>query len=139
MSQRYSEHYSQICEQIEALAAQRLGRPLTPQERPGIWEAGTLTWLEMNVEMPLHRAEGPDEVARLLARAVDELDGRRDEMIDSLAQMLVILLKRELSTAERQQLNRLPTVVTVMQLGEEVTIAVPEVRETVFHELLADL
>ena len=136
MSQRYSENYIAVCHEVEASASDLLGRALTKREKLAIWGAGTLTWLEMRVQVPMQQAQSPDDLADLLVGAADDLDGRLPEMIESLDGMLVALLDRDLAAAERQQLQRLHDVVAVMQFGEEVAIAVPDVREAVLHDLL---
>jgi hypothetical protein len=139
MSQRYSEHYTAVCNEVEAHAAERLGRALTAQERQAIWGAGTLTWLEIRVQLPMQQVQDAADLSALLLDAADDLNGRLAEMIDSLVGMLGALLERDLTPEEQQRLTLLTNVVAVMQVGEEVAIAVPDVREAVLRDLLAGL
>ncbi len=139
MSQRYSEHYVAVCHEVEAHIAERLGRPLTAPEKHAIWGAGTLPWLEMRVQVPIQQVSNADDLSALLVNAAADLDGRLAEMIDSLDGMLCALLERDLSNQERQQLNQLSDVIAVMHVGEEVAIAVPDVREAVLRDLLSRL
>ena len=139
MSQRYSENYAAVCNEVENHAAERLGRPLTAQERQAIWGAGTLTWLEIRVQVPMQLIADAADLSALLIGAADDLDGRLAEMIDSLVGMLGALLERHLTPEEQQRLHQLTSVIAVMQVGEEVAIAVPEVREAVLRDLLAGL
>jgi hypothetical protein len=139
MSQRYSENYTAVCAEVEARAAERLGRALTSQERQAIWGAGTLTWLEMRVQVPMQQARDAADLSALLISAAGDLDGRLTEMIDGLVGMLGTLLERDLTSEEQQRLKQLTNVIAVMQVGEEVAVAVPEVREAVLRDLLAGL
>jgi hypothetical protein len=136
---RYSENYTQVCDETEAQAARILGRPLTEREKQAIWGAGTLTWLEMRVQVPLRRAYIPEQVETVLDDAADDYEARLREMIAGLVGMLGTLLERNLSDDERQQLTRIPTVLAAMQLGEDLTAAEPHARETLLQERLAGL
>lgn len=136
---RYSENYTQVCDETEAQAVRILGRALTEREKQAIWGAGTLTWLEMRVQVPLRRAHIPEQVEIVLDDAADDFAERLTEMIAGLGGMLGTLLERELSDAERQQLTRIPTVLAAMQLGEDLTAAEPQARESLLQERLADL
>jgi hypothetical protein len=136
---RYSENYTQVCDETEEQAARILGRPLTEREKQGIWGAGTLTWLEMRVQVPLRRAYIPEQVETVLDDAADDYEDRLTEMIAGLAGMLGTLLERDLSEAERQQLTRIPTVLAAMQLGEDLTAADAPDRESLLQERLAGM
>ena len=136
---RYSENYMQVCDETEAQAARILGRPLTEREKQGIWGAGTLTWLEMRVQVPLRRAYIPEQVETVLDDAADDFEDRLNEMIAGLGGMLGTLLERELSDDERQQLTRIPTVLAAMQIGEDLTAAESHAREALLQERLAGM
>lgn len=136
---RYSENYAQVCGETEAQAALILGRPLTEREKQGIWGAGTLTWLEMRVQVPLRRAYIPEQVETVLDDAAGDYEDRLSEMLAGLAGMLGVLLERELSADERQLLARIPTVLAAMQLGEDLTAAAAPSRENLLRERLAVL
>lgn len=137
MSQQYSEHYIQVCNMTETQAIEILGRPLTERERSAIWEAGTLTWLEMRVQVPMH--QNPQALASTLAAAAYDLDGRLADMIDGLAGLLYALLERDLTITEQTQLARIPNVLAVMQIGEDLTAADPAQRESLLHQMLDTL
>jgi len=137
MSQRYSDHYIQVCNATETQAIELLGRPLTERERAAIWEAGTLTWLEIRVQAPM--LAHPDTLESTLAAAADDLDGRLAGMIESLAGLLSALLERPLTASERQQLDRIPDVLAAMQIGEDVTAAGPERRENLLRQMISEL
>ncbi|MBZ0299579.1 MAG: hypothetical protein K8J31_07570 [Anaerolineae bacterium] len=136
---RYSENYTQICEATETLAAERVGRALTEREKQAIWHAGTLTWLEMRVQVPMRKAQVAEQVETILEVAADELDGRLEELIAELARMIGTLLERELSVDERQQLSAIPTVVAVLIMGEDLAAAESHEREALFAQLLRGL
>jgi hypothetical protein len=136
---RYSENYTQVCDETESFAARILGRPLTEREKQAIWGAGTLTWLEMRVQVPLRRAHIPEQVEIVLDDAADDFEDRLHEMIGGLAGMLSALLQRDLTTGERQQLAYIPTVLAAMQLGEDLTAAESTTREALLKERLAGL
>jgi hypothetical protein len=93
----------------------------------------------MRVQVPIQQAQDSAELSALLISAAADLDGRLAEMIDSLVGMLGALLERKLADHERERLNQLTNVITVMQFGEEVVIAMPDVREAVLRDLLAEL
>jgi hypothetical protein len=136
---RYSENYTQVCDETEAQAARILGRPLTEREKQAIWGAGTLTWLEMRVQVPLRRAHIPEQVETVLDDAAGDFEDRLNEMIAGLVGMLGALLERELSDDERQRLTRIPTVLLAMQIGEDLTTAEPQARESMLQERLSRL
>lgn len=136
---RYSENYTQVCDETEAQAERILGRALTEREKQGIWGAGTLTWLEMRVQVPLRRAYIPEQVETVLDDAADDFAERLAEMIAGLSGMLGTLLERELSDDERQHLTRIPTVLLAMQIGEDLTAADPPIREALLQERLSGL
>jgi uncharacterized protein YnzC (UPF0291/DUF896 family) len=136
---RYSENYTQVCDETEAQAARILGRPLTEREKQGIWGSGTLTWLEMRVQVPLRRAYIPEQVETVLDDAADDFQERLTEMIAGLSGMLGTLLERELSEDERQQLTHIPTVLAAMQMGEDLTAAEAQDRESLLQERLTGL
>jgi hypothetical protein len=136
---RYSENYIQVCQATEAHAAGVLGRALTTREKQAIWGAGTLTWLEMVVQVPMRKAVVPEQVETILDSAAGEIEGRLAEMVEGLAGMLGALLERDLSTAERQHLDRIPTVIAVIQMGEDVADAEPAQRESLLEQLLEQL
>lgn len=137
MNQRYSDHYIQVCNATETQAIALLGRPLTERERTAIWQAGTLTWLELRVQVPM--LENPETLEATLAAAAEDLDGRLAEMIDSLAGLLHALLDRQLSAIERQQLGRIPDVLAAMQIGEDLADADPDRREILLRQMLSEL
>ena len=137
MSVRYSDNYIRVCNETETVAMRILERPLTERERKAIWEAGTLTWLEMRVQVPMQ--QNPENLESTLAAAADELENRLEEMIRGLAGMISTLLSRELSDEEHRQLVRIPDVLAVMQIGEDVSAADPERRETLLKKLLSEL
>lgn len=138
MGIRYSDHYIRVCNDTETSAIEILGRPLTDHERTAIWECGTLTWLEMRVQVPMR--QNPQALEAILADAADELlQGRLAEMLNGLAGMLSALLERDLTVQERQQLERIPNALAVMQIGEDVTAAEPERREILLKQLLSEL
>lgn len=136
---KYSENYIRICDETEAEVVNLLGRALTAREQQAIWGAGTLTWLEMRVQVPMRLAQAPDEIPQILLSAAEDNESRLADMIGGLEGMLRALLGRELSEAERQQLDRLPTVIAVMQTGESLTAATPEEREALLQRLLSEL
>ena len=135
--QRYSDHYIQICNATETQATEILGRPLTAHERTAIWESATLTWLEIRVQVPM--LENPETLESTLAAAADDLDGRLADLVESLAGLLHALLDRRLSANERQQLDRIPDVLAVMQIGEDLTAADPDRRELLLRQMLSEL
>ena len=137
MITRYSDQYIRVCNDTETTAIEILGRPLTAYERTAIWECGTLTWLEIRVQVPMQQT--PHALEDILAEAADELDGRLAEMITGLAGMLGTLLDRELSADEQYRLSRIPNVLAVMQIGEDVAAAEPERREILLKQLLLEL
>ena len=134
---RYSDHYIQICNVTETQAEVILGRPLTERERTAIWEAATLTWLEIRVQTPM--MQNPDALETILSAAADDLEGRLVNMIEGLAGLLHALLDRQLSANERRQLDRIPDVLAVMQIGEDLTAAEPDRREQLLQQMLSEL
>lgn len=136
---RYSENYTHVCAETEAYAVHILGRLLTEREQQAIWGAGTLTWLEMRVQVPLRHAYIPEQVETVLDDAADDFAERLAEMIAGLGGMLGTLLEREISEAEQQQLARIPSVLAAMQIGEDLTAAEPQAREALLRERLNGL
>lgn len=137
MTERYSDYYIQACEATETQATAILGRALTERERSVIWEAGTLTWLEMRVQVPMQ--QNPQALESTLAVAADDLDGRLTDMIDGLMGLLQALLERDLTITERSQLTRIATVLAVMHIGEDLAAADPERRESLLRQTLERL
>lgn len=136
---RYSENYEQTCQETEDYAARLLGRVLSDEERRAIWGAGTLTWLEIQVQVPLRLARAPEDVEVLLLTAAAACDARLADLIEGLAGLLGALLERPLTGVERQQLGRLPSALAVMQLGEALTEAATADRESTLRQRLAAL
>ncbi|MAS36532.1 MAG: hypothetical protein CL610_21185 [Anaerolineaceae bacterium] len=134
---RYSENYVRECEETEAYAARLMGRDLTEREKNAIWGAGTLTWLEMRVQVPMRLADDADTIALVLTDAADDLESRLVEMVAGLAGMLGTLLGRSLTAEERHQLGQIPTVIEVMRLGEDMAAAAPEAREAHLKQALS--
>ncbi len=133
---RYSENYTQVCTETEAEATRLLGRELTEREKQAIWGAGTLVWLEMRVQVPMRRAQVVEQIETTLDTAADDVDERRAELVRGLTGMLGMLLERELSVLEQQRLQHIPTVLTVMQFGEDIAAAEAPAREALLAELL---
>lgn len=133
---RYSEHYVQVCTAAEAEAARLLGRVLTEREKQAIWGAGTLTWLEMRILVPMRRAQAAEQIETALDSAADELDERLEELLRGLFGMLGALLERDLSEGEHQQLNRIPSVLAAMQFGEDIAAADAPAREALLAQKL---
>jgi hypothetical protein len=96
-----------------------------------------LTWLEIRVQVPM--IENPDALESTLAAAANDLDGRLTDMIESLDGLLQSLLDRRLSAEERQKLIRIPDVLAVMQIGEDLTAAEPDRREMLLRQMLSEL
>src|ERR1051326_8116998 len=65
MTKSYAESYAFCCIATVEEVQKRLGRDLTPQERPRRWNCGTLMMLE-SVDQSLMAASSPDDLEQVL-------------------------------------------------------------------------
>lgn len=121
MNRPYSENYRIYCEGIEKYAQQRLGRPLHPIERDGIWNAGSMMMLEL-VDRDVLLAADADGVAAELSACGRAFQARRRYMLDSGYTKLRAALHRPLTRRERAILEQ-ARLDRAMALCEEVFAA----------------
>ncbi len=136
MQQPYSELYRLVCEHIEAEASRKLARPLTNEERRGIWDAGSLLMLEV-VDRAIVAASTAAEVAYELAESAAAFRQRRKTVLDLAAHHLHTALGRPLTIDERERLRNVDTLYVLETIVEQVKEAAPSRRPALLQTLLA--
>jgi hypothetical protein len=137
MIHRYSTIYHQLCQQLEAYAQARAGRPLTAAERQGIWNAGSVTLLRV-VADDLSAAPTPDAVSSRLATLASAAAERIQHTRASLAGQLQLLLGRALAEEELHYVATLSTMYAAMRLVEHLMELAPEQREAHWQQILGE-
>lgn len=135
MTRQYTDDYKTACQIIEQDAAQKLGRDLTPRERGGILNAGSLLMLEP-VAQYIEKARQPEILADMLEKLAASFDDRLDQATELLVDQMAVMLAREITPEERESLKKVPTVGLAMRLTDQMSETLPEMREELLQTIL---
>ena len=138
MRRSYAESYRLMCERIEAMAVEKLERPLSDLEREGICNAGSIMMLEV-IDQALEATETAADVAEGLVLAAARFDPQLGLALEGLASRLVATIGRDLSAEERPRLTSIRRIDIAMAMVERIDKAEPAQREGVFRALLAEV
>lgn len=133
MSGSYAKLYRQAREALEGEAEQRLGRPLNDHEQNLFRNCGTLTKLE-ELGMTVYFAGDADELTSRLASM--SLESRFLLAVDEFLPRLARLLKRPITSQERQQLCRLGNIEELWALEQHLSDLTLEQRAGAFADML---
>ncbi|GER89887.1 hypothetical protein KDW_40490 [Dictyobacter vulcani] len=135
MSRKFSEMYRQYCEAVEGSIGEKVRRPLSEEEKWGIWNDGSLLQLEM-FERAVLAAPSPEEAAQIVSEQVGIAKKYFPKMIETLLHKVTALLQRPLADEEEGQLRAIAWVADAMHIIEQLIDTPQDQRDIVFYQLM---
>jgi Na+/phosphate symporter len=133
----FSEMYHKYCESVESSIAEKVQRPLTEEEKRGIWNVGSLLLLE-SFERAILATPSPKDASYLLSRQISLSEERLKQTREQLIEKVTNLLQRSLSQQENNNLRAIVMVEDALRMIEQITDIPSDKREAVFQQAITN-
>jgi len=118
MPTRYAEVYRQICLNIQTTIEHRIGRPLSEDEKLGIWNAGSLTMLE-SVDHELAHASSILNLPRILQHNANVFHNRFTTALEQAQSLITSRRLFALIHGHRKMLEEAQTIYDILKVTEQ--------------------